>query len=396
MEYIRDNVHGDIKIKDEVIKELINTKEFQRLRRIIQLGGGQFVFPGANHTRFSHSIGVYHVIGKFLNNVHIGKQITNNDKLLVQIAGLLHDLGHGPFSHTFEKISTVQPHEKYTADIILGKTEVNAVLKKHGLNPENVVAIIEGTYKNSLLNSFVSSQLDADRLDYLLRDSINTGVSYSKLDLDWIIRNARIINNKLVFRLKALYAVENYLLGRFYMFKQIYHHNVSFRFDYTLKSWFMRLTDLYNNNYEFKNKDVINSLKDLLEGKKCNLEDYLRLDDYTMIEWIKKTQFEEDEILRDFANRIINRKFLKVANSIESKQLNLYKDLVDKINQKYYFTTIENIDLIIYDCDKNNKILFCRDEDKNIFELSELSEILKSVPRNIEKILYVFIKDNVK
>ncbi|QGS52435.1 HD domain-containing protein [Spiroplasma tabanidicola] len=396
MEYIRDNVHGDVKIEESVIADLINTSEFQRLRRIIQLGGGQFVFPGANHTRFSHCIGVYQVIRKFLANEDIKSQINNYDRKTVLIAGLLHDIGHGPFSHTFEKISKAQQHEVYTIDIILGNTQVNSVLKKHLIDPNDVANIINGTHKNTFLNSLVSSQLDADRLDYLLRDSINTGVDYANLDLDWIIRNARCKDKKLVFRKKALYAVENFLLGRFFMFKQIYHHNVSYRFDCTFKSWYMRLKDLYLQNYNFKNNEVVEVFKDFFDDKVCNLETYLRLDDYSMIEFMKKTSEEDDEVLRDFSDRMINRRFLAVSTNIEQEKLNSWKNNVKKEYQKYYFDKIDKITLTIYSKDEEKKKIYFIKEDGSLVEMSEISEILREVTTNIEKNLFVFVNDNVQ
>jgi len=156
---IRDSVHGDIYINDDVILELIDTSEFQRLRRIAQLAGAQFAYPGATHTRFSHSLGVYYVIGEFLKNPDLDKHTSPKEKLLVKIAGLLHDLGHGPFSHTFEKI-THKSHEQYSIELITNPSGTIAkILKKYHINPKDVASIIEGTYKNEFVSLLVSSQL---------------------------------------------------------------------------------------------------------------------------------------------------------------------------------------------------------------------------------------------
>ncbi|AOG61065.1 HD superfamily phosphohydrolase [Spiroplasma helicoides] len=397
MEVIRDNVHGDISIKETIINELIDTPEFQRLRRIIQLGGSQFVFPGACHTRFSHCIGVYHIINKFLDNKEISSHINSKDQLTVKIAGLLHDIGHGPFSHSFEKIASSQPHEKYTVDIILGDTNINKVLAKNGVSPEEVASVILGNHKNNIINSLISSQLDADRLDYLLRDSIYTGVNYANLDLNWIIRNSLVFEEKLVFKTKAMYAIEHYLLGRFYMFKQIYNHNVSKAFDQTLLSWFLRLKDLYNKGFQFKNTKVIDIFKDLLENKTCNLKSYLRLDDYSLMEFIKCTSNEDDKILKNLSDRIVNRKFLEVSSKLDEKEFEKYKNSYSKEEQKYYFKTIKNINSGIYSpshSSKDEKIYLVF--NNNLEEIIEKSQILKLTPKNIEKNLYVFLKDNVE
>ncbi|AHI53378.1 HD domain-containing protein [Spiroplasma culicicola] len=394
--FIRDNVHGDIHIKDSVIKELIDTKEFQRLRRIIQLGGGQFVFPGANHTRFSHCIGVYCVINKFLANEKISNAISEKEALVVQIAGLLHDIGHGPFSHTFESISS-QAHEQYTIDIIIGNTQINQVLKSHNIDPQEVASIIEGKHKNNILNLLVSSQLDADRLDYLLRDSINTGVDYANLDIEWIIRNASIFENKMVFKIKTLNALEHYLLGRYYMFKQIYNHKVSQAFDITFTNWFTRLKDLYWSGFKFKNQFMIDTLIDLIEEKTCDLNKYNRLDDYTMIEFIKSSIDEQDDILAKLSQMLINRKFLKISSELSNEQFEKLKENYSIEEQKYYFTIIKNEKFNIYksnDAKKDEKIYLLKNEQ--LFEITQISEILEISPKNIEKNVFVFINDNVK
>ncbi|QEH62387.1 HD superfamily phosphohydrolase [Spiroplasma chinense] len=394
--YIRDNVHGDIHLKDKVAIELIDTKEFQRLRRIIQLGGGQFVFPGANHTRFSHCVGVYHVVSKFLANEKISKNISEKDQLLVRIAGLLHDVGHGPFSHTFESVSS-QAHEKYTVDIIVGNTEINQVLKKHSIDPQEVASIIESKHPNKLVNQLVSSQLDADRLDYLVRDSLNTGVNYSNLDIDWIIRNADSVDDKMVFKAKTLNALEHYLLGRYYMFKQIYNHKVSVGFDRTFTSWFRRAKDLYNEGYVFKNIFMAETLKEIFEEKVCSLENYNKLDDYTMIEFIKTCMYEDDEILKTLSEMIINRKFLKVKHLNSEQEFEDLKKNYAKETHKYFFSTINDERFKIYKKNnggKDEKILL--QQGDKLREITEISEIIRISPENNEKNLYVFINNNVK
>lgn len=389
--YIRDNVHGDIPLKHPVVKEIIDSPEFQRLRRITQLGGGQFVFPGANHTRFSHCIGVYHVIGKILANEKVANHFTAEEKLVAQLSGLLHDIGHGPFSHSFENLSK-REHEEYTIDFILKDTSINKILKKHNVSPEAVAAVIQGKHPNKIINLLISSQIDADRLDYLLRDSRSTGVDYANLDLDWIIRNAEIVDDKLVFKVKTLNAIEHYLMGRYHMFKQIYNHKTSVAFDQTYKFWFKRLKDLYHTKtYQFKNERMIETLSDFLNDRDCDLTRYIQLDDYTMIEFIKTCTTETDEILSDLANRIINRKFLSVSKDMTHKEWINLKNLQNNEKQNYYFDTITKSKFNIYNEQSTNKdetiYILQNDEIKNI---GELSDILKIAPKGADT--FVFIK----
>ncbi len=393
--FIRDNVHGEIYFEDKVFSELIDTDEFQRLRRIIQLGGGQFVFPSANHTRFSHCIGVYHVICKFLENEIINKNISAKDKKILKIAGLLHDVGHGPFSHTFELISAVS-HEQYTVEIIRGNTQINKVLINNGINPKEVVSVIEGKHKNKIVNFLVSSQLDADRLDYLLRDSKGAGVNYSKPDIDWIIRNARIYEGQIVFTNKAINAIENFLLGRYHMFKQVYEHKISIAFDNTFKMWFKRLKDLYIDKYQFRASKTIEIFKEVFENKIMPLEKYTNLDDYTMFEIFKVLRDEDDIILKDLSNRLINRKLLKVSSDLSPETIEKMKTEFQG-DSKYYFdiATIRDISIYKRSSEKKDENIYILNKDK-LTNIKDLSEIINVDWNNKIKKIYIFPMYNVE
>jgi len=171
------------------------------------------------------------VIKMFLKNPQISTALTVHDQELVLIAGLLHDLGHGPFSHSFENITNLH-HEEYSQKIIVNpQGNIALILNKYGYNPQDVADIIQGVYPNQIVNLLVSSQLDADRLDYLKRDAYFAGVNYSSLDVSWLINNAMVVDQKIAFNSKAIYAVESYLLGRYHMFKQVYNHKISLAFD---------------------------------------------------------------------------------------------------------------------------------------------------------------------
>ena len=188
----KDPVHRYIHVRDRVIWDLIGTKEFQRLRRIKQLGTTYLTFHGAEHSRFNHSLGVYEIVRRIVDDGFQGRPEWNQDERLLSLcAALLHDLGHGPFSHSFEKVFHLD-HEEFTQAIILGDTEVNQVLTKVGKDfPKKVAEVIAKTYENKIVVSLISSQIDADRMDYLQRDAYFTGVSYGHFDMERILRVMR-------------------------------------------------------------------------------------------------------------------------------------------------------------------------------------------------------------
>ena len=211
LKVMRDPVHGYIHVEYQVIWDCINAKEFQRLRRIHQLGGTYEVYHTAEHSRFAHSLGVYEVTRRMVEEVSGLKELSEEDKVTVMCAALLHDLGHGPFSHAFESITPVA-HEIYTQRVILEDTEIHQILLQVSDDfPEKVASIINYTHPNELLNQIISGQLDADRMDYLLRDAYFTGTSYGKFDLERILRTMRVRENRIVMKESGIHSVEDYI-----------------------------------------------------------------------------------------------------------------------------------------------------------------------------------------
>ncbi len=224
----KDPVHRYVHVRDRVIWDLIGTKEFQRLRRIKQLGTTYLTFHGAEHSRFNHSLGVYEIIRRIVDDVFEGRPDWDHDERLLSLcAALLHDLGHGPFSHSFEKVFGLD-HEHFTQAIILGDTEVNPSFTKGRPDfPKKVAEVIAKTYKNKLVVSLISSQIDADRMDYLQRDAYFTGVSYGHFDMERILRVMRPREDQVVIKKSGMHAVEDYIMSRYQMYWQVYFHPVT-------------------------------------------------------------------------------------------------------------------------------------------------------------------------
>ena len=222
LKVMRDPVHGYIHVRYQVIWDLINAPEFQRLRRIHQLGGTFQVYHGAEHSRFSHSVGVYEVARLMLEWVEGLQTLSEFEQVAVLCAALLHDIGHGPYSHSFESVSLTN-HEEFTDRIILEDTHIHRILKEADPKLPNFVAdIIAHRSENKLLTQMISSQLDADRMDYLLRDSYFTGVSYGEFDLYRILRTLRVVDGKLAVKESGIHAVEDYIMARYQMYWQVY------------------------------------------------------------------------------------------------------------------------------------------------------------------------------
>ncbi|MDR6999414.1 HD domain-containing protein [Neobacillus niacini] len=325
----KDPVHRYIHVRDRVIWDLIGTKEFQRLRRIKQLGTTFLTFHGAEHSRFNHSLGVYEIVRRIIDDVFAGRPEWNDgDRLLTLCAALLHDLGHGPFSHSFEKVFDFD-HEDFTRAIILGDTEVNKVLSKAGSDfPEKVAEVIAKTSEKKLVVSLISSQIDADRMDYLQRDAYFTGVSYGQFDMERILRVMRPREEQVVIKKSGMHAVEDYIMSRYQMYWQVYFHPVSRSAEVLLSKILHRAKDLFEQNYMFKNKPV--HFYSFFNNQAI-LEDYLKLDEAVILYYFQIWQEEEDAILKDLCRRFVNRNLFKYAEFDPAKE---YKKLA-KLNELF-------------------------------------------------------------
>lgn len=356
----RDPVHNFIRVQDQVILDLIGTSEFQRLRRIKQLGVASAVFHGAEHSRFSHSLGVYEIARQFAD--HLEKFYPTqepgdglwdpSERLVLLTSALLHDLGHGPYSHTFEHIFNTD-HESYTQQIILSpETEINQVLRQVAPDfPAKVASVIAKTYENPQVVQLISSQIDADRMDYLLRDAYYSGATYGEFDLARIIHVMRPYKGGIAFDQKGMYAVEDYVVSRYQMYVQVYFHPVSRSFEVLLQHLLERAKFLYDESKtdsRISTSFISPALMPLFAGD-FSLEQYLMLDDSVMLANISEWRLADDAILADLATHFLDRKPLK-SILIEDSARNLLPAITKLIasagfDERYYTAENDSYDL---------------------------------------------------
>ena len=377
----RDPIHGYIHIELEIIRELIDTYEFQRLRRIHQLGGTYQVYHTAEHSRFSHSLGVYEVVRRMVDEVKdINEQLSEYDKVCVMCAALLHDIGHGPFSHAFEMITGVS-HEDFTVRIILENTNINRILSKADKRlPKDVAAIINHTHQNALLTQLVSSQLDADRMDYLLRDSYFTGTSYGNFDLERVLRTIRVVDGNLVVKESGIHTIEDYIMSRYHMYWQVYYHSLSRCYEAIISLMFNRLRDLYREN-----PDSIQELSmffPFIKGEFISVSDYLLMDEATAFYGIQLMRKNKDKILSDLARRILERDLFAVVTYVDELTEKNVIHMIETAgyNSKYYYFKDETkqVPYKPYGSKDSNSILVIR-EDGRCEELSKVSNIVAAI-----------------
>ncbi|ERJ12479.1 HD domain-containing protein [Haloplasma contractile] len=381
----RDPLYGYVKVYDKIFWDLIKTKEFQRLRRIHQLGGTHMVYHTAEHSRFSHSLGVYEVARRIIYEVQaIRKTLSKDQRFITLCAALLHDVGHGPFSHSFETVFKTN-HEEYTVDIILGNTEVNKVLENYKPGfAKRVADVIAKKTKNKIMEKIITSQLDADRLDYLQRDAYFTGATYGEIDLDRILRSFLIVDGELAFKYSSMHAIEDYLMSRYHMYWQVYYHPVGMSYEIILMKLFERVKELIDTGYVFKT-DI--ALLEKALSRTLTLDNYLELDEAWMLTKIKELSNENDSIVKDLSDRFLNRRLLKhincsgkemqlrIFNRLETlfdkynidKKYYLHKDILSKETYQYYNEQALN---------KSPILLYVQDQ---LIEIENLSQVVKGI-----------------
>lgn len=392
---INDPIYGFISIPDEFIFDVIEHPYMQRLRRISQLGLSHLVYPGAVHTRFQHVVGAMHLMGKAINVLeNKGCEISPDEKRAVLLAILLHDIGHGPFSHALEfDIVKSVTHEDISAYFI------QSLEQTFGSDLNLALKIFEDKHEKPFLHQLVSSQLDMDRLDYLNRDSFFSGVSEGIIGSDRLIEMLAVHKGQLVLEEKGIYSVEKFIVARRLMYWQVYLHKTVVAAEYMLIYALRRAKWLARNGVDvfsspalsfFLNKDLS---KQEFENDKSVLENFAALDDYDILQSLKVWSNHTDATLKFLSSSIVNRKLFKIEiakepfsdkmiASVKNKLLSTgafsemdlsFLVFSDKLVNKAYNQKFQNINLLM--------------KTGEIVDLSEASDNLNisALARPVEK-----------
>lgn len=394
--YYRDAVHNIIRVdtrtaEGRLFADLIDTPEFQRLRRIRQLGLAYFAYQSAEHSRFTHSLGAFNLATRIIRKLSDKHKISDEERIAVRAAALLHDIGHGAFSHVIESILGFH-HENYSvAAISEPQTSINRVLKAFSPDlAENVAAIIKGTFRRRALAQLISSQLDVDRMDYLLRDSLMTGAKYGVYDLEWIVKSIDIDekNDRIFVAAPGIAAVEDYLQARYYMFRQVYFHRTLRAAESVLKSLLHRAVAVYK-----KGGDVWHlsgsAVEMILQGERLSLEKHLELDDTDVLFHIKQWRTSVDAILSDLSTRFIERKIFKAFDlDMDEVEREVFlakaRTVVEDrgFDPEYYLVedSAKHADYYFYTCDtRNPKNLIFVEHGYSHPRIREISEVSAAV-----------------
>lgn len=392
---IRDPVHDFIPFDpdnkfDNLLLNVIKLPEFQRLRRIGQLGLNSMVYPGSTHSRFSHSLGVMHVARRMVSQLNqiYSSDISKDDEHAVIMAGLLHDVGHGPFSHIFEKI-TNKKHERWSIEIIESISN-----KLFGLT-DRIKEFIKPTKETSFLAHIISSQLDADRFDYLLRDNSMSGAQYGFFDLSWIINCLRCDSekNRLEVSHKGQLAVEVYVQARYHMYRNVYFHKTVRAAENLMKKIFERVKDIAN---DINIGDPI--LLKIAGGNELSVDEYITLDDSKIMSTISQwAESVKDDTLAELSKDILNRNLFKAVLDIPyndqprllelGPQYSKIKEFFESTKNGDYYWHVEEIKDTPYrpyspDDEDPSTSIYVQRKNNDPIEISRLSKGIEAMTKD--------------
>ena len=401
---VNDPVYGFINIPTELIFDLIEHPYYQRLRRIKQLGMAEYVYPGALHTRFHHALGAMHLMNEALVTLRSrGHEISNEELEAAQIAILLHDVGHGPFSHVLESIILNHiPHEQIS---FLMMEELN---KELGGALTLAIEMFTGKYERKFFTQLISSQLDVDRMDYLNRDSFFTGVREGSIGADRILKMLDIVDNQLVVEQKGIYSIENFLTARRLMYWQVYLHKTSICAETMLIQVIRRARELIRAGEKvfatppfmlFLENDV--SLDDFVGDPKY-LKAFAEMDDYDIWACVKIWAKHPDKLLSSISNMLLERKLYKIiiqdtpieSSFLEKIQIDLLAQSGVEKEDLSYLMIQGNTSNAAYLSGKQNINILTK--DKRVLDIAEASDLptIKALS-NIVKKYYICWAKNV-
>jgi uncharacterized protein len=330
LKIFNDPIYGFIAIPNPLIYDLIQHPFFQRLRRISQMGLSYLVYPGAHHTRFHHALGCMHIMQKAIETLRFKSVIiSEEEEQALLIAILLHDIGHGPFSHAMEH--SIVENVNHEVISLLFMNELN---NQFDGQLDLSIQIFKGDYHRKFMLQLISSQLDMDRMDYLKRDSFYTGVAEGNINSDRLIQMLNVVDDTLVLEEKAIYSIEKFLMARRLMYWQAYLHKTSLVAELILTKILKRAKELTEKGNQLPcSKPLQFFLKNKIELENFAssvLNQFAQLDDFDIISAIKEWQFEDDFILSSLSKMIINRDLLKVklnSEKFEKEEIEAFKEV---------------------------------------------------------------------
>jgi HD superfamily phosphohydrolase len=362
--FINDPVHGFITINDPLIYEIISHPWVQRLRRINQMAMSYLVYPGAVHSRLHHALGAYHLMGSALHELRQkGIVISDEEEQAAKIAILLHDAGHGPFSHALESI-LVKDLEHEAISLMI----MHALNEKFNGKLKMAIDIFTGVYHKKFLHQLISGQLDVDRMDYLTRDSFFTGVIEGSVGCDRILKMLTVHNGSLMVEEKGIYSIENFLVARRLMYWQVYQHKTVLSAEMTLVKILERAVWLFKNG----DKAVVssNSLGNILFDKKNQidnnyLESFCSLDDSDVMSEIKKWKNHSDKVISMLSSAVLDRNLLKLR--IQNEPI-AAEEVTEKREQnaRQLGLSLEDITFLVFTGVAENSLYNPHDEKINI------------------------------
>lgn len=349
LKIINDPVHGFIKIPYEIIFDIMEHRCFQRLRRISQTGLLSLIFPGATHTRFHHAIGAMHLMFNALEILkQKGVKISTEEEKGAMLAVLLHDVGHGPFSHALENILMDNWHHEKLSLLLMEQLNEE-------FSGELMIAIqmFQGKYHRKFFNQLISSQLDVDRLDYLKRDSFYTGVSEGNINTQRILSTLNVLDDELVLDEKGIYSIEHYLVARMFMYWQVYYHKAAVLAENLLIKIMNRAKTLVSQNVKVEASENLKYFlyrESSIEATEEDIARFMELDDTDVLQAIKSWKNHEDFVLSYLCKTVINRKFPKIIYSSTPFSDDLVREKIRETNLHF---GIENGDLLVDNIERN-------------------------------------------
>lgn len=327
LKIFNDPIYGFISIPNTLIYDLIQHPYFQRLRRISQMGLSYLVYPGAHHTRFHHALGAMHMMQKAIEVLKFkGVAISKEEENALLIAILLHDIGHGPFSHAMEHSIVSVHHESISLFFM------NELNKEFDEKLELAIKVFKGEYHRKFMLQLISSQLDMDRMDYLKRDSFYSGVAEGNINSDRLIQMMNVVDDILIMEEKSVYSIEKFLMARRLMYWQAYLHKTSLVAEMVLTKALKRAKELLQKGQQVEaSEPLLYFMKNTIDSENFSpiiLKKFALLDDYDVVSALKGWMFHEDFILSSLSHMLINRELpkIKIENTKISK-----KELEEKI-----------------------------------------------------------------